>query len=267
MADSRIIKHCAEGRDGDLILSPLTGMWSKSSVLTVDPSIAPVVFFDDFADFGVGATTGIWTLNNTNGTAVLGTADVNGLGGVVVLATGGVLAENYASIKVTTTDTGAPFMIVSNSGKKLWFEVRLYMSAAADESFYVGLFTDDVAQPGINDFGTENLGVAQDGIYFRTVNGTPTELDWACTKNGTEAEVKGNLDTWAATTWTRLGFYFDGVTSVVPYVDGVVSGSVMSTGLTDFPDDIGLTPLLYLKDGAGVAKEMWVDYIRVVQDR
>ena len=266
MADERVIKHCSYGRNGSLILSPLTGMWSNCSALTVDPNTASCVFLDDFTEFDVDtAAVSKWTLNNTNGTAVLGTADTHGLGGVVVLTVGAV-DNDYASIKVTTTNTGAPFMIVSNSGRRLWFEARLYMSAAADESIYVGLFTDSVTEPGLDNAGTENLGATDDGIYFRTANATPTELDWACTKNGTETEVGGGIVTWAATTWTRIGFYFDGVTSVVPYVDGTPY-AVMSTALTNFPDDIGLTPLVYLKDGAAVQKIMWLDYVICVQER
>lgn len=267
MADQRIIKYCGEGKDANLILSPLSGMWSNCPSVTAQPNLSAYEMFDDFVAFPVGDATSKWTLDATNGTAVLGTADVNGLGGVVVLNTSGTLAEDFAQIKVTSTDTGAPFMIVSNSGKKLWFEARVYVTSVTDDSIYVGLFNDAATEVGTDDTGAAHATTLIDGVYFRTKNATPTVINWAVAKTNTETAVLVAAGTLAATTWIRLGFYFDGVTSVVPYINGTAVSGVASTDITNFPDTVGLTPLIYIKEGAASAKALWCDYIRVVQER
>jgi len=269
MTDFRIVKHCAMGRDSDIMLSPVSGFWAGCPLSRVNPEDSAYEIFDDFTSFSVGDTTSKWTLDHTNSTAVLVSAEATtGVGGVVAITTGGV-AEDFAQIKVTSTDTGAPFRLLdATTGRDLWFAVRVYVSSIADISFYFGLFNQAATEVGTDNTGALHATTAIDGIYFRTLNATPTEIDWGCAKNNTETEVAGAAGTLAATTWTTLGFKYDASQqAVIPYQDGVSLGYAMSTSLTNFPDDQGLTPLVYIKEGAGAAKVLNVDWIRCIQKR
>ena len=253
------------GRDADLFLSPESGFWADCPVPRVDPEKSCYQVFDDFETLRVGATTGMWTLDNTNGSIVLVSAEATtGLSGIAKMGTDGSLAEDFAHLKATSTNTGAPFKITTSNGKKLWYAIRFYVSSVTDCSYYFGLCDEAMTESGIDNTGAENFG---DGVYFRTINGSPTEIDWAHAKNNTETEVKGAIATLAITTWNTLGFYFDGVSAVIPYVNGVKQDYQVNTGATNFPGDQGLTPFFYVKEGAGTATYIYVDWIKCVQIR
>jgi len=250
----------------------MTGFWSDCPIPRVNPEESAYEFFDDFTKFSVGDNTGIWTLDQTNGSAVLVSSEAaTGKGGVVRIGTDGTADNDYATIKVTTADTGAAFRIEdgATTSKKLWFAARVYPYEVTDCSYYVGLFDQTTTEPGLDDTGAENLGAAQDGVYFRSLNGTPTELDFCCAKNGSETEVKGAAGTLAATTWITVGFKYDGNSTVQAWINGVKVATVMSTSLTNFPDDVGLTPLMFVKDGeaTGEIKYLYCDWIKCVQER
>jgi len=271
----RIVKACKMGLDADKFLSPESGFWAGCPIPRVDLDTSAFVIFDDFTSLSLGDATGKWTLDNTNGSAVLTDCQLfdgtnEKLGGIVKVGTDGSLAEDFACMKVSSTDTGAPFKITSNSGKKLWFATKIYVSSITDCSYYVGLCDQTVTEPGADDTGAENFGVAQDGVYFRTLNASPTAIGWAHTKNGTETIKKAGIGTLTASTWITLGLYFNGLTGVIPYIDGVAQDYAIATGASNFPGgstDQGLTPFFYVKEGAGTATYIYVDWIKCVQIR
>ena len=246
---------------------PETGFWADCpSPLDPDPSRA-IQFFDDFIATSIGDVTSTWTLDSTNGTAIIGEAETSntpGIGGYVTLNVPGT-AEDWASLKVSSADTGASFKITKDSGKKLWFEVGgIFISSVADISIYIGLFGKADKEVGVDDTGAENYA---DGVCFRTLNGTPTEIDTAVGKNGTEGEVKSDGATLAANTEIKLGIYFDGVNTITFFVNGTALADTVAADATNFPHDVGLTPLLYVKEGAGASKSLHVDWAKCVQLR
>jgi hypothetical protein len=217
---------------------------------------------DDFAEFGYGDVTGRWTLDNTNGTAVLGSSETVGLGGVLTLNAPGT-DNDWVSIKLTTTDTGAPFKITKDSGKKLWFGCRLKMAAITETCFYCGLFNQADTEVGADDSGAESV---TDGVYWRDLlNATSDKPDFCVNKNGTETIVKDGAIT-ADTSLHTYGFYFDGANVVMPFVDDIAY-TVVAADATNFPSDQGLTPLIFMKAGAASSKTVYVDWIRCVQLR
>ena len=265
--DFRIIKHCGKGRDADQILSPISGFWAGCPIPRVDPENSCYEIYDDFTSFDVGDATSKWTLDQLNGTAVLVSAEAaTGLGGVVAL-TAANNDNDFAQIKVTSTDTGAPFKIVEDSGKPLWFAARVYVSSiAADSSYYVGLFNAGATEIQADNSGAAHASKLIDGVYLRTLCATPTEIDIGINKDSTETEVEGAAGTLAATTWTTLGFYFDGAATVAFYQDGVLI-SALDTEATNMPDDQGLTPAVAVKSGTTSNRVLNVDWIRCVQKR
>jgi len=270
MTDFRIVKHCSMGRDPDVMLSPISGFWEGCPNVRVDPEASAFEIFDDFTSFEVGDATAKWTLDQTNGVAALVSAEEDtGVGGVVAVGTNATLDNDFANLKVSSTDTGAPFRLLdATTGKDLWFAIRIYTSSiAANSIYYVGLFEQSDTEYGVDDTGARNM---TDGIYFRTLAATPTEIDWCCTKDSTETEVGGAVGTLAATTWTVLGFKYDASNQVVvPYLNGAQLSYPMSTSLANFPDDQGLTVGFFTKTGdvGGAAKTIYVDWVKCVQKR
>jgi len=265
MADERILKRCSDGRNGNLILSPTEGFWSNCPTIEVNPEVSAYELFDDFMYSDIGDVTSKWMKDAVNGTVANGSAASYRLGGVVVLSSNST-KNDYVNLKAWDSDNaGGPFKITSGSGKKLWFEAAVYLSSVADEVMYVGLMDGLTTKPFDDDTGD---GIAVDGIYFRTLVASPTAVDFATTRNSTEAVVKAAIQTVAATTWYRFGFYFDGVSTVIAYVNGLQeSGTAVTVTATTFPYDVGLTPYIGILTGAGADKKLAVDWIKCVQAR
>jgi len=265
------------GRNADQFLSPYSGFWAECPVPAIDLENSSFEVSDDFTSLSVGDATGKWTLDHTNGSVILTDCQLfdgtnERLGGIIKLGTDGSLDNDFATLKASSTDTGAPFKITTDSGKRLWFATKIFVSSITDCSYYIGLCDQTVTEPGTDDDGDENFGAAQDGVYFRTKNATPTEIDWCSTKNGAETEIDDNIATLAASTWVTLGFLFNGVSEVRPFVNGAATGAVVATGATNFPGgstDQGLTPFIYVKEGSvgGTATYIYCDWIKCVQER
>lgn len=253
-----------------LILGPPNGFWADCPLIGyANGHTLAYEFFDDFMDFAVGDATSRWTLGTTQGTAILGSAEASntpGPGGYASIGTAGTSQYDYASIKPCSTNTGAPFKIAKDSGKKLWFECRIMVSSIVDANIMVGLFNEDVDDMSVDATGAESV---QDGVYHRTIVATETEIDFAVNKDTTETEVKSNGGTLGAATAITLGFKFDGVSTLTSYVNGTAEATTSEVDATNFPSDQGLTPAFFIKDAqsGGAAKRLYVDWVKVVQLR
>ncbi len=254
-----------------LTAGPASGFWADCpSSLNPDPT-SHFEIFDHFVSLSIGDATSRWTLTNTNGTAVLGNAeDANtpGRGGYLYMDSSGSADNDYATVKATSTSTGAPFYIVEDSGKKLWYETKVMFhgSAATQNMYCIGLAdaaADDILT---NDTGA---GAVTDGFYFRVLAATPSKVDTAINQSlGTEDEIKNEAATLVQGTAMTLGMYFDGVETLTFYINRVALADTVTIGATGVvPNDVGLTPVFALKDGAvGTANtKLYVDYIKCVQ--
>jgi hypothetical protein len=70
--------------------------------------------------------------------------------------------------------------------------------------------------------------------------------------------------TLANNTFVSLGFYYDGVSQVQYFVNGVSAGASVTTNL---PDDEDMTVSFAIQNGEAVAKTMTVDYVFVAKER
>ncbi len=267
MADERIIKRCSEGRNGNLILSPTEGFWSNCPTVEVNPEVSAYEFFDDFMFSNIGDVTSKWMLDNTNGTVAAGSGATYGLGGMAIFNTGAT-DEDWVNLKGWDSDNaGGPFKITANSGKKLWFESKFYLTAVGAVevvAFYVGLMDGLTTEPMADATGAKNM---VDGIYFRTLSDASTQLDFATTRNSTETEVKAAINTLVKDTFVRVGFYFDGANTVQAYINGVATSTVVNVAATTFPYDVGLCPYVGIKTTEAVNKIAVVDYVKCIQMR
>jgi len=264
MADERILARCAAGRDGEFVLSPAEGFWSDCPCVEVDPSVSAYEIFDDFVYSSVGDVTSKWMKDADTGTATLGSAATYGLGGIMVMDT--TAAKNkYVGLKVMDADAkNGGFKITKSSGKKLWFAAKVKLTSLADEILYVGLIDGATTKCAADDTGAENLA---DGVYFRTLTATPTKLDYCVANTAGGETATSDVATLVASTWTTIGFKFDGANTIQAWLNGVALHDVHMADETDFPTAVALTPYLYIHSGNGTRAYMYVDWVKCVQMR
>lgn len=239
------------GWDGDFpIFAPASSsnMWSNCPADGyADPSLASH-FFDDFFRFKeADGSERYWNIDGTNvGTiAVTSTAD-KASNGVIIFT------NNAADDDMTQMQwLGEAWDLESTTaGKKIWFEARVQLSDATQSDAIIGLcITDSTLIAGLSD-----------GVYFHKDDGD-TNWDFATEKDSTATETAGIAT--ADTSWVKLGFYYDGVGNVTPYVDGTAG----TAHTANIPDDEQLTISFALQNGEAAAKNMYVDYVKVVQER
>lgn len=198
-------------------------------------------YFNDFDTY----TAADWTITTTEAGAGNATEALTDADGGVLLITNDD-ADNDADF---FNKVGESFTFAS--GKKLFFKAKLKVSDATQSDLVVGLQITD----------TTPLAVT-DGVYFRKDDGD-TNVDFVVIKNST-ATTASAITTMADDTYITLGFYYDGVSEVQYFADGVKLGTSVTTNL---PDDEVLTVSFGIQNGAAAAKTMSVDYIFASKER
>lgn len=148
------------------------------------------------------------------------------------------------------SDTDALETFLFEAGKKLFFKTKFQVSDATESDVVVGLQITD----------TSPLAVS-DGVYFLKADGSTT-MNLLVTKNSTSTTTAAA--TMADATDVVLAFYYDGVSSIKIFADGVHVGTSVTTNL---PDDEELTISFGIQNGAAAAKTMSIDYIFVAKER
>lgn len=194
-------------------------------------------YFEDF-DYYVAAN---WTVTETDAGATQALTD--GDGGLLLI-TNTAADDDLVSLQ----KVGESFRFAS--GKKLFFEARFKVSDATQSDVVIGLQITD----------TTPLDVT-DGVFFIKADGAAT-VSLRVEKNNTATAT--TVATLADDTFVRLGFYYDGASSIQYFVNGVLGGTSVTTNL---PDDEDLTPTIAIQNGEAVAKTMTVDYVFVAKER
>lgn len=202
---------------------------------------APTKFHTYFEDFDT-YTAADWTVTETQVGATQALTD--GDGGLLLITNTSADNDLVAMQKV-----GESFKF--ESGKKLFFEARFKVSDATDSDVVIGLQITD----------TSPLDVT-DGVFFIKPDDAAT-VNFLVEKNNT-ATTASAIATMANDTFIRLGFYYDGASAVQYFVNGVLTGSSVTTNLVD---DEELTISLAIQNGAAAAKTMTVDYIYCAKER
>lgn len=245
-----------------------TSLWEgcPSLALLCDPAVG-IEFFEDFLGLPLdGATRNPANFKWASDTATDGITLPKVAGGVVNVATGGVdNNETYIQLGGSANVTNAPFSITNASDKALWFEARVKCLEHADEGVFVGLTEEGAA---VANFLADNTGVPADKDYigFRLKTDASDEWDVAWKKNGQAEQEVANQAT-NADDWHTFGFHFDGESTVTFYVDRTAVATTATTSAATFPSGELLAPIIAVKTGEAVAKNVQVDYIRVVQAR
>ncbi len=202
---------------------------------------SPSAFHNYFNDFDTYAAAD-WTVTETDSGATQALTDGDG---------GLLLITNTAADDdlVALQKKGESFRFAS--GKKLWFEARFKVSDATQSDVVMGLQITD----------TTPLDVT-DGVFFIKADGS-TSVSLRVEKNNT-ATATSSVATMANDTFITLGFFYDGVSTIYYFVNGVLGGSSVTTNL---PDDEDMTVSFAIQNGEAVAKTMTIDYINVAKER
>lgn len=190
-------------------------------------------YFNDFDTY----TAGDWTITAT-GAGSVALTDVNG---------GAILITNAAA------DNDAQFLqkkgegFLMQSGKPASFKARFKVSDATQSDFVMGLQVTD----------TTPLDTT-DGIYFVKADGS-SAVSAVCRKDASTGSTSLTALTLTDDTFVVLGWYYDGKSEVVVFVDDVKVGT-LDASATYLPDT-ELTVSFGIQNGEAVAKTMTADYV------
>jgi hypothetical protein len=194
-------------------------------------------YFEDFDYY----TAADWTVTETQAGATQALTD--GDGGLLLLTN--TAADNDL---VALQKVGESYRFAS--GKKLFFEARFKVSNATQSDVVMGLQITD----------TTPLDVT-DGVFFLKSDESTT-ISLLVEKNSTATTT--SVGTLADDTYIRLGFYYDGNSSIQAFVNGTY---VATSATTNLVDDEDLTISFAIQNGNAVARTMTVDYIYVAKER
>jgi hypothetical protein len=198
-------------------------------------------FFDDFDTYAAAD----WVVTTTElgaGSATEAVGDVDG-GALVLTNAAGDNDLDFLQL------AGESFLF--ESGKRLIFKARFKVSDATQSDFIMGLQITD----------TTPLDVT-DGVFFQKDDGD-TNLDFHVEKDNTATSASA-VATVADDTFIEVGFDYDGKDKIEYYIDGVKTGTSVTTNL---PDDEILTVSFGIQNGEVAAKSMTIDYIFAAKER
>jgi len=243
-------------------------IWGDCPILSIIEGTVPGVhFFDDFARGFITPT--ITTLINVDGYACFGSA-----GATITWddSTGGgiVLTEATDDESVSMTWEQHPFWLNSSKGK-FWFEARVKLSTvAANHAFVVGMMDTTSLSAAVPVTATGAIADAN-FVGFHRPEANTTAIDASYKADGvTAVEVNSDIGTLVADTYVKLGMKSDPDDSnkLAFYIDNVKQASTKTLGAaagTDFPDDIGLAPVIGQTLGASASKTITMDWWRAAQ--
>ena len=194
-------------------------------------------YFEDF-DYYAAAD---WTVTETQPGATQALTD--GDGGLLLLTN--TAADNDL---VALQKVGESYRF--ESGKKLFFEARFKVSNATQSDVVMGLQITDATPLDVSD-----------GVFFLKSDDSTT-ISLLVEKNNTATTT--SVGTLADDTYIRLGFYYDGNSSIQAFVNGTY---VATSATTNLVDDEDLTISFALQNGNAVARTMTVDYVYVAKER
>ncbi len=226
------------------------GVWASCPILAIqaDPYLGHI--FEDHFDM-FGATGDRWTV-----------VEDAGAGGTdAVQDAAGGWYKHYCdgddNDEAYLASEGESFKLAT--GKPCWFEARIKLTEANtdDANWVVGLMEGGGAANTMQDNGAGPLA-DYDGCCFFKVDGTMA-IQFE-TSIATAQVTTASVATFVSGTAYRLGFYWDGVETVTPYLDGVAktAHTMAATGLE-------ANVCFGVKAGGANEEAIEIDYIKCVQ--
>lgn len=193
-------------------------------------------FFDDFDHYRAAD----WVITNV-GTPTQALADEDG---------GALLLTNSAADDDSTALQSVAESFKFETGKKLFFKVRLKINDVIQSVLTIGLVNRDTTPTDVDD-----------GVFF-TKSDTSPILQLAVEKN--DVATTTPVLTMANDTYVDVGFFYNGNNQIRIY-----SGNsfVAASGITNLPDDEELLRSIFVENGEAVAKNMSIDYMFIAKER
>lgn len=199
----------------------------------------PTVFHQYFNDFDTYAA-GDWTVKDADSGSV---GLVAGDGGILALVSGAT-ANDFASIQLSVAS------VALIGGNQFWFKTRINIADVTNSVLILGL-CDATATP---------FSAITDGVWISKA-ATAAAMTGNVSKSSTASTVAlGNL---TASTYTTLGFWYDGYQTVNFYVNGNPAGS---TNIANLPS-ANLCVTLGVQAGTSAAQTLDVDYVFAATER
>lgn len=175
--------------------------------------------------------------------------------------------EQYLSADGLTSDANDWFDITLNSGRKLWYETRIKANQSGNNfSLFTGLFTSAaVAANALVD--TTGAIVDTNFVGFQIDPALGTSWIYTHKKSGQTVQKQTAIATNDGSAFIKLGFYFDGASTLTFWTNDVQKGVSVDVSAATFPSGSGLVPAILLKSTSAAAKSAVVDYIHVIQSR
>ena len=238
--------------DDQLNSSFPTELWANCPTLAMlcDPSIG-VAYFDDM--FDVNDANGDSKYTESGDTPVVAVEDA--ANGVISLK-----PTNATDNHACTIATDGESWDLAN-GKELWFEARVKLTEANtdDANILIGLCDT----PGADVLKDDGGGPADsyDGIVFAKVDGgTVWQFE---TSNSTAQTTTADAGDFSSGEWHRVGFHYDGDTTVTPYLDGV-AGTAHTVSYTGWAE---MEFVASVKNGDSNIETLMIDYVKIVNLR
>lgn len=154
--------------------------------------------------------------------------------------------------------TGAAFTLSTATPKELWLEARLAVNQLAETGAFIGL-----GKPGLAATGTlaSNTGALADNDvvgFHCPMNASAAVFSAVYKKTGqTAVTMKSAIHTAVASAMVNLGYYYNIAEGKLElYVNGVRSLKYTLSTAANFPVDVFMSPLIFMKAGEAVAKTM-----------
>ena len=161
-------------------------------------------------------------------------AGANAHGGQIVLDTGATTTDKGANVNPGGATSA---FIVPSAATTSWFEtlVKFTTISTAPASF-IGFSTQatGLATTGLVD-GTDYIGfysTATNTLKFTYKDGGGTQY------LGSALTIYGSTTTYTTAQWIKLGFKVDGLTTVTPFINGVMGTPIAATTTYPIPDAI-----------------------------
>ncbi len=247
---------------------PSPNIWGDCPLESIrNGRISGIIFEDDFVKGFITPT--ITTLINVDGYSCFGSAGAtitwdDASGGAIVLTE----ATDNEAISISTEQH--PFWLNSSKGD-LWFEARLKTSTITtlQQAFVLGLM-DTTAQTAVVPITATGAIADLNFVGFHKPEANTTAFDASYKANGvTAVEVNSDIGTLVADTYVKLGMKYKARDKKLAfYVNNAKQTTTKTLGAaagTDFPDDIGLAPVLAQVLGASASNTLTMDWWRCVQ--
>lgn len=262
-------------QDGFMIKpGPSNGVWQTHPDLSYADPMSAFSFFEDFVaypavDQSPYKLVGWYSTSDSSGVNdVVPVADATGGAVKYSIPKHAANSGTIMSLADRSVASSEPFKITRNSRKKVWFGIRFSFASGQNDSvtFGIGLARKTATWDTLLADTTGALNGTFLGLKtgMLTPGTSPDTLKLSYKLDGGDA-VERPIGVITAGVWHLAGFYFDGLTTITPYFDGVAKTPI-TVPASAFPTE-NMTLVMVGKKLGLINRGINIDWIKVTQLR